>query len=133
MTVSFQTKKRHAVTLIELTVVIAVIAVLVGISVASIDGYRDWEKSVRAGEQLQSVYAAQRLFLSDFPTRDVDSIREADIIPYLPDRTGALPVVEDLDKMPLGFDLTVSPPTLTQGGIAYDPTPPNDGRWDTGR
>jgi len=133
MTVSFQTKKRHAVTLIELTVVIAVIAVLVGISVASIDGYRDWEKGVRAGEQLQSVYAAQRLFLSDFPTRDVNTILEADIIPYLPDRTGALPVVEDLDKMPLGFDLTVSPPTLTQGGAVFDPTPPNDGRWDTGR
>ena len=129
-----QQSKRAAVTLIELTVVIALILILVGIAIPVGNGYRDWQQGVGAGERLQAVYTAQRLYLSDFPTTNVAALTPADTIPYLPDNTTALPMVEDLDGNPLTFNIVVSPPTLLDAaGTVYDPTRPGDGQWDVGR
>ncbi len=129
-----KSNKRSAVTLIELTVVIGVILILVGIAIPVTNAYRDWQTGISAGERLQAVYTAQRLYLSDFPTTDVTTLIPANIIPYLPDNAPALPVVQDLNGNPLAFNIAISPPIyLDAAGVLYDPTPAGDGQWDVGR
>lgn len=134
MNTNRQTKQRRGVTLIELTVVIVFIGALVGLSVASVNGYKEWEQGIDAGEDLRKVYAAQRLYLSDFPTTNIADLVVEDLIPYLPNGGAALPIVNDLDGNPLNINITASPPVFENaGGAAYDPTGANDGQWDVGR
>ena len=134
MDTTTQQSKRAAVTLIELTVVIAIVLLLVGIAIPIGTAYQDWQQGIGAGERLQAVYTAQRLYLSDFPTTNVAALMPNDIIPYLPDNSPALPVVQDLNGNPLAFNITVSPPIyLDAAGAVYDPTPAGDGQWDVGR
>lgn len=117
------------VTLIELTVVIAMILTLVSATTLSISYYRDYQAGLSAGEELKAVYQAQRLFLADNPTTPVNAIVWANIAPYMAN-AAPLPVVNDLNGNPLVIDLAVSPPVF----IGYDPSgSPTDGIWDAGK
>ena len=77
---------------------------------------------------------AQRSYLADHPRKAVDSITTNDLIPYLPSGGSALPRVEDLNGNSLSYDVTKSPPILTEaGGGVYDPSGSStDSLWDVG-
>jgi len=122
---------KKGVTLIELTVVISVILTLISTTFYGVSYWRDWSKGLAAGEDLKSVYQAQKLFLADNPTTVIANITSADITPYLPNGMTAIPTVTDLDGGARTITITVSPPVLSGG---YDPMPPSDNSmWDAGK
>ena len=82
----------------------------------------DWQAGKEAAEQLRGVYAAQRMYLADHPTTLVANLDAELIKPYLPNNPGAMPTILSLDDEELSIDVTVSPPVLTLGGVAYDPS-----------
>jgi len=126
-----QTSQKKGVTLIELSLVIAIILILVSISSIGISSYRNWAKGLAAGEDLKAVYQAQKLYLADNPTTVVANITSADITPYLPNGMTAIPTVTDLDGGTRTVSFTVSPPVLSGG---YDPSSSTtDSLWDAGK
>ena len=122
------------VTLIELTVVIMVLLAMTALAIYYTGGMDKWNKGKDASEKLRSVYAAQKLFLSDNPTVPVSTLTANRIIPYLPSGEPTLPAVVSETGAPLTIKLDVSPPVVVDGGGAvYDPSGnPNDGLWDVG-
>ncbi len=137
-------RKQHSgVTLIEMTVVIVVLVLLVSISFFGFNGFRNWQLGSAAGQALRQVETAQRTFLSDFPTRDVTSLTQSEIEPYLSNGftfariingTNGVGGIEGISGEVLDFNVAVFPPQLVTGGAVYDPSPsPQDGLWDLGR
>lgn len=125
---------RRGLTLIEVTVVIVMLMILIGLSVFAVNGYKEWELSSEATQKLRKVYNAQRTYLAEHPTEDVSSLTASKVIPYLSDNAAALPTAEALDGSQLTVKVDVSPPVwLNAGGITYDPSgEPDDGHWDVG-
>lgn len=117
-------------TLLELTVVLVILLTLIGLSVFSISGYQDWQLASEAGTKLRTVYSAQRTYLAEHPTVEVEDLEAADIIPYLSDGSDALPTIEALDGTFKTIEVNVSPPVITDD---YDPSDSTtDGQWDVG-
>ena len=129
-----QTPLRAGVTLIELTVVIFIILSIMGATMYFAGNIGEWNKGKKASADLREVYVAQRSYLADHPRKAVDSITTNDLIPYLPSGGSALPRVEDLNGNSLSFDVTKSPPVLTESsGSVYDPSGSStDSLWDVG-
>lgn len=125
---------RSGMTLIELTIVISVLLILIGLSVYGIAGYQRWKLGAEAGTELRMVRSAQRTYLAEHPTESVDGLTAAKIIPYLSSGASALPTVEDLDGNQLTIKVDVMPPVVDDGtGEAYDPSSStSDGQWDVG-
>jgi prepilin-type N-terminal cleavage/methylation domain-containing protein len=125
---------RRAFTLLELTVVMAVLISLMGTGLFVSKKMGEWRLGRAASESLREVYSAQRMFLSDNPTRLVSSITSSDVIPYLPGGAAALPTVKSLTGAQLGILVNVSPPIINNGsGVAYDPSGNSrDSLWDVG-
>lgn len=125
---------RRGLTLIEMTVVIVVLITLIAMSVYSVGGYREWQRSTEASRVLRMVYNAQRTYLAEHPTESVSSLTAAKIIPYLSDKSTALPTAEAIDGSTLSVKVSVSPPVLVNGdGDDYDPSgDTGDGIWDVG-
>jgi len=125
---------RRGLTLIEMTVVIVVLMTLVGMSMLAIGGYKDWQLASEASQKLRMVYNAQRTYLAEHPTQSVGSITADDIIPYLSDKSAALPTVQSEDGDDFMIKVTVSPPVIVDGaGEDYDPSgKSDDGLWDVG-
>ncbi|MEP2776245.1 MAG: type II secretion system protein [Luteolibacter sp.] len=121
-------------TLLEMTVVIAVMLTLIGVGLGVSSQYKNWQLGRTASEDLRSVYAAQRLYLSDNPTALVSSLTDAKLIPYLANRATAIPTVKCLDGVTRTIRVTVSPPNISSGGTAvYDPSgSTTDSLWDVG-
>ncbi|NNC88144.1 MAG: type II secretion system protein [Akkermansiaceae bacterium] len=121
-------------TLIEMTLVIAILLALVTASTYFANNVGDWRRGKLANEALNEVYAAQRSYLADNPRTRVADLTDAQVIPYLPMSDGAYPTVLDLDGNTLDYDITVSPPVLMSGGIPYDPSgADDDSLWDVGK
>lgn len=122
------------VTLIELTVVIFVILSIMGATMYFAGNIGEWNKGKKASAALREVYVAQRSYLADNPRHEVAAIVSRDLIQYLPSGASVLPGVEDLNGNSLSFDVTKSPPVLTDlGGLIYDPSgSPTDSLWDVG-
>lgn len=121
-------------TLLEMSMVILVMLTLVSAGLFTNRKMTSWRLGREAGETLRTVYSAQRLFLSDNPTRTVASIVAADIIPYLPSGATALPTVKSLTGTNLSIIVNVTPPVVNAGtGTTYDPSgSSNDSLWDVG-
>ena len=121
-------------TLIEITVVIVVLMTLIGMSIFTVNGYKEWQRGTEASRVLRSVHHAQRTYLAEHPTEKVSSLTAAKVIPYLSDNSAALPTATAMDGGVLTVDVTVSPPVLLDaGGGVYDPSGANDdGLWDVG-
>lgn len=121
-------------TLLEMSMVILVMLTLVSAGLFTNRKMTSWRLGREAGETLRTVYSAQRLFLSDNPTRTVTSIVAADIIPYLPSGATALPTVKSLTGTNLSIIVNVTPPVVNAGtGTTYDPSgSSNDSLWDVG-
>lgn len=130
----FRTGKK-GFTLIEMTVVILVMLTLIGTGLYVSTQYGNWQLARAASEDVRSVYAAQRQFLADHPTAVVANILPAQIIPYLADRSNALPIVETLEGQMLPIRVDVSPPVIDDGTPdGYDPSSSrNDSLWDAGQ
>ena len=126
--------KQDAFTLLEMSMVILVMLTLVSSGLVVNRQMTSWRLGREAGETVRTVYSAQRMFLSDNPTRTVASIVAADIIPYLPSGATALPTVKSLTNTNLSIIVNVTPPVVNSGsGTAYDPSgKSNDSLWDAG-
>lgn len=127
-------KHSKAFTLIELTVVMSVIMLLIGLSIIGIKAYQNWQKALSAGEEVKKVRTAQQMYLSDHITQSPSEITEQNIIDYLPNGGDAIPTAVGIDGEELTIDYTVSPPVLKNGETVYDPSGnPQDGQWDSGK
>ena len=102
--ISFAAGRRRAVrgraglTILEMTVVIVVLLTLIGISMYSMSGYREWQRGSEGSRVLRMVYNAQRTYLAEHPTESVSSLTAEKIIPYLSGNLSALPTAEDMDN-----------------------------------
>lgn len=125
---------QDAFTLLEMSMVILVMLTLVSSGLVVNRQMTSWRLGREAGETLRTVYSAQRMFLSDNPTRTVSSIVAADIILYLPSGAATLPTVKSLTNTNLSIIVNVTPPVVNAGsGTAYDPSgKSNDSLWDVG-
>lgn len=121
-------------TVIEISLVIALMLGLLAIGGMSISAVQDWNKAKNASLALQAVYTAQRTYLADHPTADISTVTSATLVPYLPAGWSAMPTMTGLEGQSLTLDHTVMPPVFTTGGgTAYDPSQSTkDGLWDIG-
>lgn len=124
----------HGLTLIEMTIVMLLLMSLIGGSLMVNRKIGDWRRGREAAETLRTVYAAQRMFLSDNPTVAVGTITSAQLIPYLPTKATAMPTVKSNSGSTLGILVNVSPPIINNGsGTYYDPSSSRtDNLWDVG-
>ena len=125
---------QKGVTLIELTVVIFVILSMIGATMYFGGNLSSWKKGKEASENLRSVYAAQRGFLADNPRRTLASLDASELVSYLPNQSGVMPVIKSLEDVTLTIDVTKSPPVCrSSDGTVYDPSSQiDDSLWDVG-
>ncbi|MFT5469978.1 MAG: prepilin-type N-terminal cleavage/methylation domain-containing protein [Verrucomicrobiales bacterium] len=122
---------RRGMTIIEMSVTLALLISLAGVITFSLGGYGDWKLGKEASGALQSVYLAQKSLLADRPTIRLIDLTAADLVPYLPGGATEIPKVEALDGGSLDIDYNIMPPKIVGG---YDPSPSeDDGVWDVGR
>jgi type II secretory pathway pseudopilin PulG len=128
-----RSKRGH--TLVEMTVVIAMIIVLVGAASLGVKPYFAYRDGRAAGEMLRAVKAAQLMYLSDNPSAALTSLTlgsSGNLTPYMPNgTTPTLPMVNGVQPT---INCTVFPPVAVLGTTnPYDPSgSPTDGLWDVG-
>ncbi|CAN5753064.1 hypothetical protein BH11VER1_BH11VER1_34470 [soil metagenome] len=121
-------------TIIELSLVIALIMMLAAVFFGLVFPLADWKKAKDAGISLQAVYTAQKTYLADHPTQNIATVTAAQLIPYLPNNMTAIPTAVSIAGGPLTIDFSVIPPVVTESGALYDPSgKSNDGLWDAGK
>lgn len=122
-------------TLVELSIVIAVILILVGAASLGVKPYYAYRDGRAAGEALRAVKAAQLMYLSDYPSALVTSLTggtTGNITPYMPN--GSWPTLPMVNGVQPTINCTVFPPVAVLGATnPYDPSgSPTDGLWDVG-
>jgi prepilin-type N-terminal cleavage/methylation domain-containing protein len=138
MRLSLQSRSTSGVTLIELSVTIAVILILAGIVAIGVKPYYAYRDGRTAGEMLRAVKAAQLMYLSDNPSARVEDLTQANLLPYMPNGLvngqvnplawPTLPSINGQQETPT-INFNVFPPVST-----YDPSgSPTDGLWDVGQ
>jgi hypothetical protein len=122
------------VTLVEMSLVLMLLLALIGTGLFVSNKYTEWKLGREASLTLQSVHAAQRMFLADNPTALVTEITSTRLIPYLPNRATTMPTIKSLTGANLPIIITVMPPVANGGGgVAYDPSgSTKDSLWDVG-
>jgi prepilin-type N-terminal cleavage/methylation domain-containing protein len=120
-------------TLVEMTVVIAVILVLVGAASLGIQPYYAYRDGRAAGEALRSVKAAQLMYLSDNPSTPVTSLTSALLLPYMPN--GIWPTLPLVNNVQPTINCTVFPPVAVLSGATYPSASPaaTNGLWNVGQ
>jgi prepilin-type N-terminal cleavage/methylation domain-containing protein len=114
-------------TLVEMSVVIAVILILAGAASLCIKPYLDYRDGQKATETLQTVKAARLMYLSDHPATDLANLTQADLLPYMPNGVWPNPELPLVNGVP--------PPTINFTGFtvtsSYQPPgSPINGLWD---
>jgi prepilin-type N-terminal cleavage/methylation domain-containing protein len=118
-------------TLVEMTVVIAVILVLVGAASLAVKPYFAFRDGRAAGETLRAVKAAQLMYLSDNPSTAVTGLTQALLLPYMPN--GVPPTLPMVGTVQPTINYSVFPPVALLSGSPYDPSGSlTDGLWDVG-
>jgi prepilin-type N-terminal cleavage/methylation domain-containing protein len=130
-----QNLRASGFTLVEMTVVIAVILVLVGAASLGVKPYYAYRDGRSAGESLRAVKAAQLMYLSDNPSAAITSLtsgQTGNLAPYLPNGTWpTLPLVNNVQPT---INCAVFPPVAVLSGATYDPSgSTTDGLWDVGQ
>jgi prepilin-type N-terminal cleavage/methylation domain-containing protein len=120
-------------TLVEMTVVIAVILVLVGAASLGVKPYYAYRDGRSAGEYLRAVKAAQLMYLSDNPSAAVTSLTQALLLPYMPN--GTWPTLPMVGTVQPTINCTVFPPVALLSGATYPSASPaaTDGLWNVGQ
>ncbi|MEM9283780.1 MAG: type II secretion system protein [Verrucomicrobiota bacterium] len=127
------TSRERGLSLVEITLVIALMLTLAGIVTYSVSSMTDWREGRSASEKLKSVYIAQRSYLADHPTESTNDLTVSKIIPYLPGSPGSMPVQKSLNDDVLSIDVSTVPPVFELSDSTYDPSDENDdGLWDVG-
>ena len=122
-------KGNKALTIIELSLVMAILIALAGLALTVTGGMDKWKKGKEAGEQLRIIYIAQKTYMADHPTTDLDDLTETLLMPYLVNGATTFPVVKNEAGTPMAVNLKVMPPT-----VASDPSgATDDGLWDVGK
>ena len=126
-----QPRRPHGFSLVEISLVIAMmlgLATVVGLNVTML---RDWQEGKNAGLSLQAVFAAQRAYMADHPTANIATVTSAQLQAYLPQGWPTMPAFTGLDNEALVLDHTVMPPRLLLNNAVYDPSgKSSDGIWD---
>lgn len=121
-------------TLMEVSLVIALILGLTTFIGFSVSAISDWQRGKNAGLGLQAVYATQRAYMADHPTADIATVTTAQLQVYLPSGWSAMPTFKGLNDESLTLDHAVMPPRLELGNAVYDPSgKSSDGLWDAGQ
>lgn len=124
----------HGFTLIEISLVIALMLGLMALGGMSVSAVQDWNKGKNAAVSLRAAYTAQRSYLADFPTADISTVTAAALVPYLPTGWSAMPTAVGLKSETLTLDHTVMPPVFRRGTTTYDPSASQqDELWDVGK
>ena len=123
-----------AFTLVEICLVIGLVIALTSFIGLSVIAVRDWQTGKSASLSLQAVYSAQRSFMADHPTTQIDAVSTSQLESYLPQGWSSMPVFIGLDDEALTLDHSVMPPRILNNGSIYDPSGKNnDGIWDLGK
>ena len=124
-------RSKSGFTLVEMSVVIALILVLAGAASLGIKPYYAYRDGRAAGEMLRAVKAAQLMYLADNPSTPIANLTQALLLPYMPN--GAWPTLPSVNGQAPTINCTVFPPQAVLGGATYDPSgSPTDGLWDVG-
>ncbi len=127
------TKNNIALTVIELSLTLALMLSFASIAIFSINGIKDWKRGRVAGEELRVVYLAQKSYLADNPVAEIAELTAAELIPYLTGGRLQIPEVESNDGEMLAITFTTIPPTIHSAGGIYDPSDStSDSLWDAG-
>jgi len=125
-------RSKSGFTLVEMSVVIAVILVLVGVASLGVKPYFAYRDGRAAGEILRAVKAAQLLYLSDNPSASVTSLTSGptgNLVQYMPQ--GNWPTLPSVNGVVPTINCAVFPPVAVLNGTTYDPSP-SSGLWDVG-
>ena len=132
MRVSLKSRSTSGVTLVELSVTIAVILLLAGIVTMSIKPFIAYRDGSTAGQMLRSVKAAQLMYLADNPATPVTALTQANLLPYRPQ--GQWPTLPSVNGQTPTINFNQFPPVAVLSGSTYDPSgSPTDGLWDVGK
>jgi len=125
---------RAGFTLIEISLVIGLMIGLALFTGMNISAIQDWQKGKDAALALEAVFAAQRAYMADHPTADIEEVTRIELEAYLPTGWTTMPTVRSLDDGTLTIDHSVMPPQLLSGTTVYDPSGSGtDGLWDIGK
>jgi len=125
-------RSKSGLTLVEMTVVIAMILVLAGAASLSIKPYLAYRDGRTAGEMLRAVKAAQLVYLSDNPSTPVANLTQALLLPYMPNATW--PTLPSVNGQVPTINCAQFPPVAVLNGAPYDPSgSTTDGLWDVGQ
>jgi prepilin-type N-terminal cleavage/methylation domain-containing protein len=132
MRCSLHSRSTRGLTLVELSVTIAVILILAGAASLSVKPYLAYRDGRAAGEMLRSVKAAQLMYLSDNPSTPVANLTQDLLKPYMPN--GAWPTLPSVNGQTPTIDCTQFPPVAVLNGATYPPPPAKtDGLWNVGQ
>ena len=128
-------RSKSGFSLVEMTLVIAVILVLAGAASLAIKPYLAYRDGRAAGEMLRAVKAAQLMYLSDNPSAALTSLTPGptgNLAPYMPN--GAWPTLPLVNGQQPTIDCTQFPPVAVLNGATYPPPPAKtDGLWNVGQ
>ena len=128
---SLYSRSTRGLTLIELSVTIAVILILAGIVTISVKPFVAYRDGTAAGEMLRSVKAAQLMYLADNPATPINALTQANLLPYMPQ--GNWPTLPSVNGQTPTINFNVFPPVAVLNGT-YDPSgSTTDGLWDVGK
>lgn len=124
-------RRPRGMTIIEMSLSLALLMGLTAIVVFSMASVGTWQRARDAGLDLRAVYIAQKGYLADHPTDSIASVSAADLLPYLPGGYSTIPTPKDNSGNTLSVNFNVIPPVFTNG---YDPSGSNqDSLWDIGK
>jgi prepilin-type N-terminal cleavage/methylation domain-containing protein len=128
----FRSRAEAGFTLVELSIVIAMLLVLAGAASLGVGPYLAYRDGRQAGEALRAVKAAQLMYLADNPTTPVNTLTPQMLLPYIPN--GTWPTLPMVNGQQPTINCAVFPPVADLGGATYDPSgSPTDGLWDVGQ
>ncbi len=127
------TRGSSAMTVIELSLTLALMLSFASIAVFSVSGMKKWKLARIAGEEVRAVYLAQKSYLADHPVAEVAELSSADILPYMSGGRTEMPSVKSLENEMLSIDFNKMPPVVVSAGATYDPSDSDsDSLWDVG-
>ncbi|MBP6600579.1 MAG: type II secretion system protein [Verrucomicrobiales bacterium] len=133
MNLSITPRSERGFSLVEMSLVIALMLALASIVTFSVSTVTEWKAGRDGAEKLRAVYISQKSFLADQPSKSIATFTPGELIPYLPGNPGAMPSAVTKAGQALTINVQVMPPVFRIGDTVYDPSETrSDGIWDVG-